>query len=135
MTSAGGAAGGRPPSLIHSVERRGSPAPIAVDETNDCRCDQRNVRPSVVLLGVEADDVQVVVDADVEIEAGPAAGCGRVELVEAVVEFLLPARSADTRLRGASYSGTWKRSLAIGATPQRDDSRSVPPPPMNSTRW
>ena len=40
------------------------------------------------LLGVEADDVQVVVDADVEID-GTGRRRRRSERVDAVVEFLL----------------------------------------------
>ena len=90
-------AGGRPPSFIQSATSRAR-APITVDEDERRRCVQRNVRPSVCLLRVEADDVQVVVDADVEIEPGPVARLRRRERVDAVVEFLLP-HEARIRVR------------------------------------
>ena len=84
---------------------------------------------------MEADDVQIVLEADVERERSGARPFAERKLVDGVVEVLCAATPTGYPFQGATaYSFTWTRPSAIGVAPMRRESRSVPPPPMNSTR-
>ena len=57
--------------------------------------------------------LQVVVDADVEIDR-PGGGCRAARTRRRCSRIPSASRRADTRSSADSYSGIWKRSLAIG---------------------
>ena len=64
----------------------------------------------------------------------PAHACRLSKFVEAVVELLVADGPRGYASHGDSHRGRRSARSSIGVTLQRDDSRSVPPPPTNSTR-
>ena len=142
-TSAGAAAAGRPPSFIHKRERARRRRRSDQADVRGRRATSGTSSRRVCSLAWKRTTFRSSLMPDVERRApgrrrqrrrSSGVSGARHEPVDAEVELLAAGRPSGSALRADSYSGIWKRSLPIGFDTPARDSRSVPPPPMNSTR-